>query len=108
MNAHDKWLQAPYEAAAIDHEALQAEIASEAEARLIEWQDMDIAARDAHDYELLDGEIDFIISFAAKVMAAPEAIREHEFAVLGQYIVTKVQRAAFDLATHVCTERVAA
>lgn len=108
MNAHDKWLQAPYEAAAIDHEALQAEIAAEADARLIEWQDVAAAGRDAHGYELLVDDIEFILANAAKQMAASSEDSLGAMAVLGYYVASKVRRAAFKVATHVCADRVAA
>ena len=101
MNAHDKWLQSPYGAAAIDHEKLQAQIASEASARLIEWQDVEAAGRDANDYELLRDDIDFIIANAAKQMAAPVVEATEAMALLGFFIVSKVRRAAFIVATHV-------
>jgi hypothetical protein len=103
MNAHDKWLQAPYETSAIDHEALQAEIASEADARLIEWQSIEAASRDVYGYELLQNELDFIISYAAKHLGKED--RDSAMLALGRYVAAKVQRAAIEVATHVCTEK---
>ena len=108
MNAHDKWLQAPYAAAAIDHEALQAEIAAEAEARLIEWQRIEGASRDAHNFELLQNDIEFIVMYAARVLSEPKAIQREELEGLGRYVAAKVKRAAMDVATHVCTDKVMA
>lgn len=105
MNAHDKWLEAPYEAAAINHAALQAEIVDEATSRVIEWQHIEAAGRDAHDFELLQNELDFIISYAAQQMAVPDDEQVQAMAALGMYVAAKVRQAALRVATHYCVDK---
>jgi chlorite dismutase len=105
MNAHDKFLQADYTRQDIDHAALQAQIQDEAESRLKDWESVSASGRDAHDFELLQNDIDFIISFAAKAINSNEDSLMEEMTCLGLYVAAKVQRAATKVATYVCTEK---
>jgi len=101
MNAHQKFLEQPYERNEVDHELLQARIADEAEIRLREWERIEGASRDAHDYELLLNDLDFIISYAAKKLAEEDMVQA--MTQLGFYVASKVQRAAVEVATDFCT-----
>ena len=102
MNAHQMFLERGYEQASIDHEALQERIKFDAADRLIEWQSIEGASRDAHDYELLRDEIDFIINYAANKLA--EEDQHVAMCQLGFYIANKVKKAALHVATYEATK----
>ncbi len=102
MNAHQKYLEQPYEQESIDHAALQEKINFDAADRLIEWQGIEGAGRDAHDYELLRDEIDFIINYAAKKLA--EEDQHVAMCQLGHYVAAKVKAAAIHVATYEATK----
>ena len=101
MNAHQKFLERGYEQVEANHTALQERINDYAADRLIEWQGIENAAMDAHDYELLRDEIDFIINYAAKKLA--EENQHIAMCQLGFYIALKVKKAALNVATYEAT-----
>jgi len=102
MNAYQKYLEQPYEQASIDHAALQEKIKFDAADRLIEWEGIECASRDAHDYELLRDEIDFIINYAAKKLS--EEDQHVAMCKLGHYVANKVKKAALHVATYEATK----
>ena len=111
MNAHDKFLERPYVMADIDHTALQAVIASEAEALLAEWAVKSKAEESADGYDLLTderGDIVHIVAFAlAQIGQELLACRvtERDAAVLvGNAVIRMVKGCALRVATHTVTE----
>jgi len=102
MNAHQKFLERGYEQVEANHTALQERINFDAADRLIEWQGIEGAARDSHDYELLRDEIDFIINYAAKKLG--EEDQHVAMCQLGHYVANKVKKAALHVATYEATK----
>ena len=102
MNAHQKYLEQPYKQVEANHTALQERINLVAADRLVQWQGIEGAGRDAHDYELLRDEIDFIINYAAKKLS--EEDQHIAMCQLGFYIANKVKKAALHVATYEATK----
>ena len=102
MNAYDRWLDTPYETAAVNHAALQEKIMKEADLRLGTWMSIGIADQDSHDYEVLQNYIAYIVHEAARALAAP--LESSAMELLGNYVALMVKREALRVATHVVTE----
>ena len=111
MNAHDKFLESPYMLEDIDHTALQAEIASEAEALLAEWAVKSKAEEATDGYDLLTderGDIVHIVAFAlaqiGQEMLATRVTERDAAVLVGNSVIRMVRACAIKVATHAVTE----
>jgi hypothetical protein len=103
MNAHDKWLQAPYEAAEEQEAHRQAAIAAEADALLAEWKNFGQAMADVDGYELLLEERTSIVNAVAFFLGEQNGTPEVLDAVktcIADRIIDLVKDAALKVAAH--------
>lgn len=104
MNSHDRWLQEPYERQEVEHELLQARIASEADAIMLECTNMDKAIEFADDYEALLFDRDMLIGVTCYILAETDMDLNEKRAAIGAFLIEKVKAAAMKRATYTCTE----
>lgn len=103
MNVLDRFLQEPYEKAAIAEEKRQADIEAEADALMAEWSLIEKASEYVDNYELLLEERKFIVSDVAVVLALVtrgELTKDSAATYLGNQVINKVKACALKIAQH--------
>ena len=103
MNAYDKWLQEPYARQEIDHEILEARIASEADALMHEWSNAVTAENAVHDNELLIDDRAQIVAVTCAMLQDQSLTKSEQFELIGRFIAHKIKVASMVVATYTCT-----
>ena len=104
MNAHDKWLQEPYARQEVDHEMLEARIASEADVLMHEWSNAVAAENAVHDNELLLDDRAQIVAVTCAMLQDTSLTKSEQFELIGRFISHKIKVASMVVATYSCTK----